>query len=384
MNNHDFRTKPSLAHSLSALLVVTLAAFIFAAPLQAQKAAAPSDVYLPNGFSTNLARGPVDMGITDPALIGAIDVHVHVDPDSPGGSSGEEVRAIDVINFARIAKARGMRGFVQKTHLDTSSAATALLVRQEVPGIEVFGRFGQNFPTGGINIASVDQFTQITGGWGRIVEMPTRDSITGWETIQKTGHDPRTWIKVRPPDAPKYVAISKDGKLLPEVIQFIETLAKMTTTQSNGSIVLATGHAAPEEHLLLAREGRRVGLQVLATHPKGIPQMEEIAKTGAFIEINASLILKGKDPTARTSTGDGFTDAIAWIRRVGAESVIISSDCGQITNPLPSDALAMAAKGLRSRGITERELNLMFKENPAKLLGLPPLEPKPAAEASKK
>jgi hypothetical protein len=28
-------------------------------------------------------RGPVDLGLTDPALIGAIDVHVHLDPDSP-------------------------------------------------------------------------------------------------------------------------------------------------------------------------------------------------------------------------------------------------------------------------------------------------------------
>ncbi len=29
-------------------------------------------------------RGPVDLGLTDPSLIGAIDVHLHLDPDSPG------------------------------------------------------------------------------------------------------------------------------------------------------------------------------------------------------------------------------------------------------------------------------------------------------------
>ncbi len=28
-------------------------------------------------------RGPVDLGLTDPALVGAIDVHVHLDPDAP-------------------------------------------------------------------------------------------------------------------------------------------------------------------------------------------------------------------------------------------------------------------------------------------------------------
>src|SRR5215470_14880414 len=38
-------------------------------------------------------RGPVDLGLTDPALVGAIDVHVHVDPDSPG--AGGVIRALD-------------------------------------------------------------------------------------------------------------------------------------------------------------------------------------------------------------------------------------------------------------------------------------------------
>jgi hypothetical protein len=181
-----------------------------------------------------------------------------------------------------------------------------------------------------------------------------------------------------PPGSPKFVPVSKDGKLLPNVVEFIATLPRVVTAISNGRVVLATGHASPEEHLLLAREGRKQGLQVLVTHPKEIPQLEEIAKTGAYIEIVASGIVVGINENAK---GRGFTDAIRWIRRVGAESVIISSDCGQKINPYPTDCLAMAAKGLRSRGITERELDLMFKENPAKLLGLPPLNPlKPASE----
>jgi hypothetical protein len=59
-------------------------------------------------------RGPVDMGLTDPSLIGAIDVHLHLDPDSPG--AGGVIRAIDVFDAATIAMSRGMRGFVFKTH----------------------------------------------------------------------------------------------------------------------------------------------------------------------------------------------------------------------------------------------------------------------------
>ena len=122
-------------------------------------------------------RGPVDLGLTDPSLIGAIDVHLHLDPDSPGTRG--MVRAVDVFDAAKIAIARGMRGFVFKTHQDTGSASGAYMVRRHVsPTFEVFGRMASNYATGGINVAALEHFTQIKGGWGRIFELPTRDSIT--------------------------------------------------------------------------------------------------------------------------------------------------------------------------------------------------------------
>ena len=76
---------------------------------------------IPEDWKVDPIRGPVDMGLTDPSLIGAIDLHLHVDPDAPG--TGGVIRAIDVFDAARIALARGMRGFVFKTHQDAGSAA---------------------------------------------------------------------------------------------------------------------------------------------------------------------------------------------------------------------------------------------------------------------
>src|SRR5690242_16213770 len=74
----------------------------------------PADPFAGTSFKVDPLRGPVDLGLTDPALIGAIDVHVHLDPDAPG--TGGEVRALDAFEAAAIAKSRGMRGFVIKTH----------------------------------------------------------------------------------------------------------------------------------------------------------------------------------------------------------------------------------------------------------------------------
>src|SRR2546430_948781 len=100
-------------------------------------------------------RGPVDLGLTDPSLVGAIDVHLHVDPDAPG--TGGTIRALDVFDAARIAISRGMRGFVFKTHQDAGSAGEAYMVRKHVaPSFEIFGRMASNYATGGINVAALE------------------------------------------------------------------------------------------------------------------------------------------------------------------------------------------------------------------------------------
>ena len=311
-------------------------------------------------------RGPVDLGLTDPSLVGAIDVHLHLDPDSPG--AGGVIRAIDVFDAARLAMARGMRGFVFKTHQDTSSASGAYMVRKHVsPTFEVYGRMASNYSTGGINVATLEHFTQIKGGWGRIYEMPTRDSITATtapgSTDRATLARTRPWMLMMPEGTPAYIAVSKNGELLPEVKHLIGELAKIRTVDSNGRMVLATGHATPEEHLLLTREARRQGLNVLLTHPGDIPQLPEAARLGAFIEVTASNIYKTSAQSAA---------AAALVKKIGAEHIIVSTDCGQTTNVYPTDCLVLAARGLRANGISQPELDLMYKVNPAKLLGLPP------------
>jgi len=234
------------------------------APAQGQTAASPDD------WRIDPMRGPVDLGLTDPSLVGAIDVHQHLDPDAPG--AGGQIRALDGFDAAILAKQRGMRGVVFKTHQDPTSAAVAYLVRKHVvPGFEMFGRMALNFSTGGINLAAVEHFSQIKGGWGRIVEMPTRDSCGNGPPNMDPQNlaQNRPWMLLMPPGSSQCVATAKNGELLPEVKYLIGGLAKIRTVDSNGRLVLATGHATVEEHLLLAREGRKQGLQVLLTHPPG-------------------------------------------------------------------------------------------------------------------
>src|ERR1700726_504840 len=129
-------------------------------------------------------------------LTGVIDIHAHTDPDSMP-------RSIDAIDLARLAKQRGMRGLVLKNH-DESTAALAYIVRKEVPGIEIFGGIDLNLTVGGVNPAAVERMVLMKGGWGKVVWMPTFDN--------------ETQVKYDKQNRP-FVAISKDGHLLPEVLQ---------------------------------------------------------------------------------------------------------------------------------------------------------------------
>ena len=94
-----------------------------------------------------------------------------------------------------------------------------------------------------------------------------------------------------------------------------------------------------------------------------VPQMQEAAKLGAFIEFVGGSVA-GPEASARL---DRFASAI---RAIGPASCILSSDLGQQGNPLPADGFAAFLIAMQSRGFNEAEIDRMAKRNPATLLGL--------------
>jgi len=284
-------------------------------------------------------------GITgiDPVrlLDGAIDVHVHSYPD-------DRPRSIDAIEVAKLAHERKLRAIVLKNHYD-STAGLAYVVRKVVPGIEVFGGVALNLTVGGINPAAVEHMAAVSGGFGRIVWMPTFDAENQVRTSKES----------RP-----FVSVTRNGELLPAVRDVIAVVAKR-------DLVLATGHSAPPEALLILREAKQQGVQrMIVTHAMNTPvsmsvaEMQEAAQLGAYIEfVGGSLTA----PDAGTRM-NRYADAI---RQIGPEFCILSSDLGQQGNALPPDGFGEFLVSLRRRGFTSQEVDRMAKQNPARLLGLP-------------
>jgi hypothetical protein len=293
-------------------------------------------------YKNRSSRPSTDQHLTDPALVGAIDLHAHSDPDS-------YPRQWDGFDVAALAKDRGMRAVVLKNHW-TETAGLAYLVRKHgTKGIEVFGGLSLDTPVGGINPQAVRYMVDVVGHYGRIVWMPTHDSE----------HEVKYLKENR-----AFVSVSRDGMLLPEVLEVLSLIAQSDLT-------LATGHVTPEEALMILREGKKRGVQhMIVTHPllgpqytyMSMDQLSEAASLGAYMEVTAGTV--SRDTPARTR-------AFEAIRKVGAAKAFISSDSGLTGGLNHPDALAMAAKGLREAGFSESDLDLMFKENPARLIGLP-------------
>ena len=274
-------------------------------------------------------------------LRGAVDIHVHANPD-------KVPRVLDGLEAARFASEKGLRAIVLKSHWDPT-AGLALLARKAAPGIDVFGGIDLNLPVGGMNVHAVEHMAQANGGWGRVVWMSTSDA--------------ENQVRSSKADRP-FVRVSEKGELLPETKAVIAAIAKHR-------LVLASGHVSAAEALLMFEEGRRVGVRAMvATHGMSTPtsltveQAKRANALGAFIEFTGDTM---QGPNARARVDRIAAD----IRSIGVEHAIVSSDLGKGGAELPTEGFATLLEALRQKGFTNQELDRIAKDNPARLLGLP-------------
>jgi hypothetical protein len=315
------------------------------------KAAPPSVIDPPKNTSLSAwesykgktPKPSVDERLADPVLKGAIDVHAHFGPDSYD-------RQWDAFEIVKMAHDRGMRGLVLKNHW-SESAGLAWMARKYAgaPGMEVFGGLVLNAPEGGVNPQAVRYFAEVEGHYGKVVWFPTHDAENEVKYLKET----------RP-----YVIVSRNGVLLPQVLQVLDLIAQYKLT-------LATGHVSSAEMVQIVSEAKKRGIdRIIITHPglgpqytdPTLDQMKQVTAMGAYAEVVSTEL---SVPSLRDKT-------LAMMKALGAAHCIVSTDSGLVGSKNHPDALVHAAQTLRQAGFTEADLDLMFKANPAKVLGLPP------------
>ncbi len=289
------------------------------------------------------------------AIQGGYDLQVHVAPDVIP-------RRIDDLNLAREFLARGLRGFVLKSHY-FPTAERAQVVSRAVPGIQAFGAIALNHSLGGLNPVAVE----LAGRSGaKIVWMPTVDAAN--ETAGRPGAATANlpfWAQIQRDlagmgisPAPLTVLDAK-GRLSAQTRACVELIAKH-------DMVLATGHLGKREIFTLVRAAREMKLRkVLVTHAEfpsqslSASEQAELAAMGAVIEHCFTTMHTGKAEWATV---------IESIRRTGVARCLLSTDLGQTINPPVAEGFAMFAQVLLDAGFTVDDIRRMAVTNAAALV----------------
>jgi hypothetical protein len=282
-------------------------------------------------------------------------LQVHVAPDVIE-------RRIDDLDLGKEFLARGLRGFVLKSHY-FPTAERAHVVTKAVPGIAAYGALTLNHSVGGLNPVAVE----LAGRSGcKIVWMPTVDAAN--ETAGRLdGPNVKLpfWAKIQRELAatgiapPPLTVIDGDGKVTEAMRRCIELIIKH-------NMILATGHLGRVEIFSLVKTAREMGAQrVLVTHAEfpsqnlSADEQNELAQMGAYIEHCFTTMHTGKAPW------DGVLDAI---RKVGPERCVLSTDLGQTINPPVAEGFAMFAQRMLDGGFSVAQVRRMSVSNPGALV----------------
>lgn len=280
-------------------------------------------------------------------LQGAIDVHIHTGPDV-------FPRLIDDIEAAKQAKEAGMRAILIKNHMTCS--ADRAQIASKITGFPVFGGVALNLPVGGLNPQAVD--TALRMG-AKEVWMPT---LHAEEYLADGSHVPM-FNKVLKTGLKGISILDQEGALKPEVLEIIAMIAEKDA-------ILATGHISIKEAMTLVPKAKQMGVKkIFVTHPLSpmlnytVRDLREILEKGAtMIEHNIN------DTTHQMKNPISPTVIAEAILAVGADTVIMSTDGGQVINPAPVKMMELFISQMLDLGVSEKDIALMVRDNPARML----------------
>jgi len=287
-------------------------------------------------------------------MTGAIDSHVHSGP-------GIFDRTGDSFDFARQARAYGMRAIVLKNHQGITSDR-AMLVNKVIPDITILGGVVLNRYVGGINPHAVEIAIRFGA---KIVWMPTQWAQHHINVFGKPEYKHMKQTAAVADVEKKGISIfDQNGKITPETIKVLEIIKK-------NNVALATGHLTKEEIIALVDEAYKMGIKkIILTHVTfrelwtwTVEEQKELIKKGVMIEHVALYSLKNRFLVSAK-------EVAYMINQVGYENVMISSDCGQMNIPYPAEGLRMFIRMLLEEGISEQALHYMLKDSHIKVLGL--------------
>jgi len=295
--------------------------------------------------------------MSDTIITGAYDMHIHTGPDIMD-------RKMDFLVQAERAAKAGMAGYVIKSHYFTSSS-WAKVANDRFPDCQTFGSIVLNNSVGGMNAFAVDA---VARDGGKVVWFPTVDTVAAIKTtenIEEGGRRPH-WLDILLSLQADGITLQPvqllddDGKVLPEVIEVLDVIARY-------DMILCTGHISVREAKEVLKMAHERGVQrIVCTHVDSKlcfyqieEQLEVIKKYGAYMEHCANSCTTGKVP---------WDVCLAQIKAIGCEHIVISTDLGQAKHKYPDEGLLDFANWMLENGISETDVRKTIRDNPRQLL----------------
>lgn len=285
-------------------------------------------------------------------LKGAVDIHVHNGP-----SLMARHEAIDIV---RNARDMGLRGMVLKNH-HLFTFDRAYFLKQLVPGIDIFSGLTLNYCFGGLNPFAVDIAIRFGA---KEIWMPTIDayhqkvvygSLGGYGKFQSPG---KSFIYEKVEGIRIW---DENKKLLPELKDIFQLIKE-------ANIILAVGHLDLEEINIFVKKASEFGVKkIVVDHPNGINLRMPIKMQKELVENGAKMnyVFSSISPKWWSIS---ISDYVKNIYELGVENVVLSSDLGQLHNPLPAEGLRILVQLLIEEGVEANDIKKMLVENPSFLL----------------
>lgn len=306
----------------------------------------------PSGWAAAQPAGFTDL------VAGAIDVHVHGQPDLAVGLANRG----DDLAVLRLAQEYGISGWVLKSHLWPTTDRAHLLARLAGPDFAVYGSFTLNPTLGGVSAAVVE----LAAAHGaRVIFLPTWGAAAD---VRRGGYIAALLRRIAP-SVDAFAAeravrlVDGEGRLTGAVREVVDACAAL-------GLSLATGHAGLDESTAIAEYCAAVGYdRLLVTHPlhyvEDLAELRRFTDAGVLVELAAAPLLHP----------DGHLhvrDVARAVHTLGPDRLVLSSDVFSRWVPPEPECLRMVAEQLAHLGVDRAGLHRMLATNPRRFLGLRP------------
>ena len=211
----------------------------------------------------------------------------------------------------------------------------------------MYGGLALNYEVGGLNPKAVQTALEMGA---KVIWLPTVDAENDCRKHGRSGG----------------IRMTDDRGVPTSELRRIFTLIK------EYDAVLATGHISPNEIRCVVDSARNIGVRkVVLTHPEyWVVDMSLESQKELVLDYDVILERCFMQPLKSGKWISNAERNLDAIRKLGAESTILSTDCGNPSTPPWEISMQQYLQFMADHNVSQEKLRSMVQTTPARLLGL--------------